>query len=460
MQEKITVMKKSVEKIRNRAKSIKLIFILVLLLVVSMFCVLKFSKILVWSFLPEVLKKAFLCPAINTNVYEVWLFINNICFAYITSFLFYLLVEYIPAKTKEKKAMTIISDKLIIIYKEMSYFIRAVLYEINVQKDIKEISIEDLKSVETLSFDSYTKYANIIQTINGTRNSRALSYALLDKLQKCIEEINRTIDEIFSMQIASNIGDDLVETLSEIRQSGFLNRISLFNLGNTRTIPGYKSVILGLDIYFFEMIQCRERLKNYKFPLFDYIFEKMSDEQISIEREKLIYFLERSFFMYSSVERIQASLSYMPNIILDDSKFYKLNGVLMEALVTYDIDNKQYGYLLPIAKNIAEFLCDYEGSQECRDLACLNYLQVLRRIGTYPKKFFKVAGEILSDTNRAKVYRIEAAIILKNFDGAKKLFNDLDESQQKQLTCSTIYRLWDNPPIPATMKQPDFRILS
>lgn len=116
--------------------------------------------------------------------------------------------------------------------------------------------------------------------------------------------------------------------------------------------------------------------------------------------------------------------------------------------------------MLPIAQNIAEFLGNYKGSQECRDVACLNYLQVLRRIGTYPPKSFKVAGEILSDTNRAKVYRIEAAIILKNFDGAKKLFNDLDESQQKQLTCSTIYRLWDNPPIPATMKQPDFRILS
>ncbi len=455
----------------NKAKKIRTIliealkktwisFLLIILLLASIFCIIKFSKIGVWELEWEELEKIFLCPPKKTDAYEAWSILNNLSLAYISSLLFYVIVEFIPTKMKEKKALTIISNKVMKIYGEMSYIIRVVLFEIGVEKDIDNIEISDLSDITTLFFDSTTKYADITHMRNGENtNSKEFSYNVLDKCKDCGMRIEQTIDEIFNMQIAGNISDELVNLLSEIRQSRFLHLISFFDHDNTRNIPGVESIVLDFDKSFLELIQQWNKLKKYKFELLDYHFEKMTEEDINKERESMIYMLGRAFFMRASIEKIQNSLSYMPNIQLDETKFHKLNGVLMEVLVAYDVDNKKYGYLLPIAKSIAEYLCKYDGSEQCRDIACLNYLQVLRRMGTYSKKSFSPAKDIIADQNKEAIYRLGALIIVRNFQEAQKLFFDLEDSLQEQVRSFPIYRLWDNPPLPAIVEQSSFTIL-
>ncbi|WP_027209098.1 hypothetical protein [Butyrivibrio hungatei] len=451
-------MNTNVKKAKNR-KNNTLLIILLLLLILSLFCVLKFSKIEILEFLPDGIKKLFLCPREKTDAYEIWSFMNNLSLAYIASFIFYIVVDVIPMKVKQKKALIIISNKLIIIYKNMSYIIRAVLFEIGEKKEIKDIELADLKKVEAVFFNTSIKYADITHIKNGKDiNVKDFSYELLDQCKACEERINKTIDEIFSMQIAGNISDELIELLSEIRQSRLLHMLSLFNHDNTRKIPGHESIAIYFDKSFWDMIIYRERLSNYHFDLLDYRFESMSEEEINNEREKRIFYLGRSSFMHVPVERLQEILSYMPNIKLNEQSFKKLNGVLMEALIVYDIDNKKYGYMLSIAKNIAEYLCKFEGIEEYRDISVLNYLQVLRRIGTYSKKHFQPARDIISDTNKGKEYRLGALIILKNFAEAQIVFEELDEDKQKQIATFPIYRLWDNPPMPANIEQPDFLV--
>ena len=429
------------------------------MLVVSLFCIVKFSNVSVWGVLPDFIKKILECPVEGTDAYEIWLIIYNLCLAYVSSLIFYVIVDYIPKKENEKKAFAIISNNLVTIYNNLSYIIRMILFEIEVDKNIEDITLSDLCEVKNLEFGTIVKYADIIHVKNGKDiNVKDFSFNILDKCKTCGESINKSIDEIYSLPVAGNVNNELLELLVNIRKCRFLHMISYFTHENTRKIPGRINEILFYDESFFELIQYREKLGKEKFDLLDYRFERMSDEQIEEEREKRIYYLGRSYFMCMPIEKIQAGLSYMPNILLDESRFHKLNGVLMEALVTYDIDNDRYGYMLPIAKSIAEFLCKYEGTEECKDIACLNYLQVLRRMGTISKKNLKDAKAIIGNPDKPNILRLGALIIVKNYDEAQKVFENLEENQKLQVIGFPIYRLWKKPPCSANIVPPNFNI--
>ncbi|MEE1256406.1 MAG: hypothetical protein UHN47_07835 [Lachnospiraceae bacterium] len=433
--------------------------ILIILTICSMFCVLKFSKITMWTMLPEWLSNIFERPSIGTNEYEIWSLIDNLSLAYIASLIFYIVVEYIPKKEKEKKAFAVISSNLQSIYDNLSYIIRVITFEIGLEKNISDIELADLEKVKNIIFDSTTKYADITHVKNNEDlNVKGFSYNVLDDSKLHGNSITKNIDDIFSLQIAGNINEDIVELLSNLKKSRFLSMMSYFEHQNTRRIPGRKNEILFYDKSFYELIQYREAIGKLKIDLLDYRFEKMTDDQISREREERVYWLGRSYFMRMPIEKIQGSISYMPNIVLNEASFSRLNGVLLEALVTYDIDNEQYKHMLPIARSIAEYLCSFNGSEDCIDIACLNYLQVLRRMGTITKKDMIGARQIIADTNKSKFLRLGALIIVRNFAEAKNVFDSLDDNQKFQVVSMPIYRLWNNPPLPANLEQPDFNI--
>lgn len=428
-------------------------------MLLSLFCIVKFSSVSVWCILPSFIKKIFEQPVEGTDAYEIWLIIYNLCLAYIASCVFYFVVEYIPKKENEKKAFAIISDDLVNIYRNMSYIIRMILFETKVDKNINNITLSDLCEVKYLEFDTITKYADITYTKDGKDiNVKDFSYNILDECKKCSEAVNKSIDNIFSLSVVGNVNNELLELLSSIKKCRFMHMISLFNNQNTKKIPGRKNEILLFDESFLELIKYRDVLGKEKFDLFDYRFESMSDKQIAEERERRIYWLGRSCFMNMPLQNIQGNLAYMSNIYLDKSRFRKLNGVLMEALVTYDIDNEQYSYMLPIAKSIAEFLCKYEGTEEYKDIAYLNYLQVLRRMGNVSKKDLKGAKMIISNPNKSNLLRLGALIIVKNFHEAQKVFEMLDDDQKLQMLDFPIYRLWIKPPCLPNMQPPDFNI--
>lgn len=433
--------------------------ILLILLLASIFCIVKFSSVSMWPVLPNYIKVLFKRPNEGTDAYEIWFIINELCMAYVASLIFYYIVDYIPKKEKEKKAFAIVSNNLVNIYDNLSYIIRMVLFEIKVDKSIEQITLSDLCEVKNLQFDTDTKYADITHLKNGKDiNVKGFSFELLDECKTRGKSINKSIDEIFSLPVAGNINDKLIDILVDIRKSRFLHMMSYFTKENTRKVPGTINEILFYDESFYELIQYRALLGKENFDLLDYRFEIMTDEKIEEEKERRIFWLGRSYFMHEPIEKIQARLLCISNIALDESRFHKLNGVLMEVLVTYDVDNKQYGYMLPIAKNIAGFLCKYEGSEECKDIACINYLQVLRRMGPISKKELKKAREIINNTNKPKIMRLGALLIVKNYNEAEKIFEDLEENQKNQIISFPIYRLWENPPYPPNIEPPRFNI--
>lgn len=433
--------------------------ILVTILLVSIFCIVKFSSVSVWQELPDFIKKILECPVEGTDEYEIWLIIYNLCLAYVASFIFYFVIDYIPKKENEKIAFNIISDNLVNIYSKLSYIIRMILFDIEVDKKLEYIKLHDLRNVKYLEFDKKLKYADITHIVNKKDiNFKEFSFNVLDDCKICGESINKSINDIFSLPIATNINSELVELLVNIRKSRFLNIMSYFTHENSKKIPGRTNEILFYDESFLELIKYREALRKEKFDLNDYRFERMSKEKIKEVIERSIFWMGRSEFMQLPIKKIQSILSNMSSIHLDESNFNKMNGVLMEALVTYDIDNKQYGYMLSIAKDIAEFLCRYEGSEQYKDIACLNYLQVLRRMGTISKKNLKSARTIIDKPNNSNIVRLGALIIVQNFDEARKEFENLDEKQKLQVISLPIYRLWKNPPYLANIEQPDFNI--
>ena len=218
--------------------------ILIILTICSMFCVLKFSKITMWTMLPEWLSNIFERPSIGTNEYEIWSLIDNLSLAYIASLIFYIVVEYIPKKEKEKKAFAVISSNLQSIYDNLSYIIRVITFEIGLEKNISDIELADLEKVKNIIFDSTTKYAYITHVKNNEDlNVKGFSYNVLDDSKLHGNSITKNIDDIFSLQIAGNINEDIVELLSNFKKSRFLSMMSYFEHQNTRRIPGRKKKV-------------------------------------------------------------------------------------------------------------------------------------------------------------------------------------------------------------------------
>ncbi|MBR3610176.1 MAG: hypothetical protein IKL57_01740 [Oscillospiraceae bacterium] len=244
-----------------------------LLFVISVFFMIKNSSI-PYFFNPPALV-AFIFDAPKSEFFSsIAQMVNLFASAYVTSLLFYYMVDYLPAIKQENKAKEIVSPKLVDLYLYMSEFLAMIEYSARKQGvySLNETDVMDkltIKSTEVLCKKKSYK--------NGSENgTAAYSYSLLKNGDQFRSLILNTCNEIFSTPSFSFCDKQVIDLISEIHLSELL-----------RMWPKPDDCLIQFNVEFHGLGKGYQHLKTVSERLSDFVDTCISCEMIDISPEEI-----------------------------------------------------------------------------------------------------------------------------------------------------------------------------
>lgn len=150
-------------------------------------------------------------PLINTNEYEIFRILENFAFAYLTSFMFYLIVDFIPTFKRNIKVNQCINYRLKTIILEM----RSVL------------NVLGEKYINNFTKDSFLKSElnqllkmKLSDTVNVVKSHNYENFTVRDYIKKNTYDVKNEIDNLYKYY-AVNISADLMIILEKILKSSY-----------------------------------------------------------------------------------------------------------------------------------------------------------------------------------------------------------------------------------------------
>ncbi len=453
-------------KVNKKIYELKLFFknnmVVLFFFMFSLIVVIKNSEIPLLSNIPAMIKWVFTKPDAGTITAFVFIILENISLAYIASCVFYFVVDYFPKRKNEKKAYLLIKDELRDIYGELSYIIRMFLFEIKVDEEPREI-IKDrisLSKVCNIHLENKDTHAKIAHYYNGSSNSSSYSYNICNDTVRKTINIEQKIESIYDRPRSKEIETSLYEVIDGIRGSRFLRMIKNYGQGGYVEAPSRNRIFLNLDKSFRELVSWYVKLGKYDFDKIDYKIFSITETEWKKQNEELVLMLDRSCFLNIPIDKLRGKVNCILKIELNDENFDRITGVLCELLVACDFSPSKKGDLLPMGKHIAGYLKRHEGKDERSAIAAINYLQILRRMGTATKKDVREVKWIITSRESMPKYIVLGALILvKNYKEAEKLFDSLSTEMKQFFISLPIYRLWPSPPMSPNIEPRDFRKL-
>lgn len=265
----------NIKKLLIILKKIPIIYIL---LIISSYIIIKYSELPLFAWIPQGLIKYFLKPEYGTTKYECYRILENLSLAYIASYIFYVLIDYLPKRKNEKLAYISIQSYLIDLYLNMSIVIAALNASINLKTDIKKIKVDDLKSMDELTIADenifYHKY-NYINGILMGNNDGYFNY--YSDTPKYIKLIKKEIEKIKSIPCSSYINYNLLLVITNIEINNFLSQILGFE--KKSLINNAKVIYSELGVNYFNFISSYIMLEKYVKNKHTYVYELMTDEE-------------------------------------------------------------------------------------------------------------------------------------------------------------------------------------
>lgn len=243
---------KSVLKFYRRYK------LLTVLLFVAIFVVIKFSNIQTIEFVPNIIKNVFLKPLEDSAGYYFFDLLNALSLAYISSFIFFVIVDYIPNIKKENIANSIIINDLKDLYTNLESLIYIFLLNANIYEDCSKLQASDLIQIEKAS------NGNTIYFKKESLKTKTVTYEFynLNEDVKCsINNIKNNISKIKDIAIIREVSVELVDLLSIIESNRFLSQaIDFIKLGNMiNAVPLQRTNFIE---NFFELIKVYKKLRE------------------------------------------------------------------------------------------------------------------------------------------------------------------------------------------------------
>ncbi len=275
--------------------------ILSFLFVLSIFIVVKFSNLPPLEFLPDFIKNALQSPQIGTLKYEMYRLLENLSLAFITAYLIYLIIDFIPNYIAKKKAFLIYKSMLVNIYMNMSGIIGTLKMLANVHKEDRKLKVDDFKDLNYYKTEYKRVYYKSYVQINGKKNNNFTKgvFNFHQSLSDAAKTISKNIEKIIKPPIATKLDYNFLELLSSIESSSFLiycKQLSESPLQDKE----YTSDAFAQNLY--DFVQLQLQLKKYNFNKHSYKFEKLGNEDI--------------------LELDQTRQRMMQNIDCQDAKFY------------------------------------------------------------------------------------------------------------------------------------------
>ena len=422
-----------------------------ILCLLSAMIIAKYSAIPAPEWLPKSFLTLFLRPQEETTASEWWAILNNISLAFIASIITFILIQYIPERTKASKAFFLLKKELVELYSSMSRLIDMYLFEIDVKKSENKITLKQLSSICEVVITNQQKKCKITNLINGKKgNEVSYGYTLYRDSKQIAESIKKHLEQIKGFITVPYLDPDIIEILSKIENNWFLRCFLELKRPQSKT-PGYKSIIYSFDKGFYEFIKCHLSFDKYSFDKCSYNYIKISDEEMELEREKMLFTTTRAFFKHRGKERVKSVADQIVALKPTAERIQKSQGILLEILVYYDSELEKQYEVLNDALRIAEYILKNETNKENEQYSLLNYMQVKKRLHTLSHDDIEELYSIISDTNMPDEVVLGASIICGEFEKAALTFEKLSEEKRKTFVQFPIYRLWINPPVEANL---------
>lgn len=243
---------KSVLKFYRRNKLLTVLFF------VAIFVVIKFSNIQTIEFVPNIIKNVFLKPLEDSAGYYFFDLLNALSLAYISSFIFFVIVDYIPNIKKENTANSIIINDLKDLYTNLESLIYIFLLNANIYEDCSKLQASDLIQIEKAS------NGNTIYFRKESLKTKTVTYEFYNLNEDVICSINNiknNISKIKDIAIIREVSVELVDLLSIIESNRFLSQaIDFIKLGNMiNAVPLQRTNFVE---NFFELIKVYKKLRE------------------------------------------------------------------------------------------------------------------------------------------------------------------------------------------------------
>lgn len=207
---------------RKIVKTIKELKIQIILLIIAIFLICKFSSA------PLLFERMtfFLRPQEETMSFELFRIMESLSLAYIASLIFYLVVDYIPKKKAEEKAFELLKPHLVSLFMwmdEINSYFKCVMDV----TDFSTVSQEKIREIDDFYFTNKSKF--FVETTYKNSISNRSDMAVFHGAKeirdsgKLILKVYEDMDAIPAIML--KVSSELVTLLSKIRSSGFLQKI-------------------------------------------------------------------------------------------------------------------------------------------------------------------------------------------------------------------------------------------
>lgn len=210
---------------------------------------------------------------------------SKICFAFITSSIFYILVTYLPKRKISNSSYELIKDKLYNIYSSMDYIISILEYS---------LKSEQANGNSDVIFKDEYIYAKINYYKNGEllTNVANRRYNIYKDLSEEQNMIIKSIVGINNLPCTINLDFKLLQILSSITTDVFLQRIQFHkktnDIKNDWGIEREWNILSSMeDEDFVKFKELRDQLGKYNFVKLTYSCEKISDKEIEHDKKFL-----------------------------------------------------------------------------------------------------------------------------------------------------------------------------
>lgn len=433
--------------------------LIVSICVISALLIAKASTLPVWGGLPHNIQQYLLAPKGGSDEWEIYSILSNLSFAYISSIITYILIQYIPERRKAIKAFVTLRSDLEQIYSSMSRLISMFLFDMQIDKSESQIILSDVAEMKHMYITNECKMCEIHPYRNGV-DQRTVSedYNLHKDSHIFSEGILKRIEKIERTPCYVQLDNRIVDLLDEIKHNGFCGKLSCEHT-LIEPIPSVKPVIINFDTDFVQLIHLHKCLAQYNIDLTTYEFVRITmEEREKRTRWKLFHF-DRSLF-HIMPEKAEYVVSGIMNIPLDDEVLEKSVAVILEMLVCHDAYPDKCKTLLQPAQKLGEYLLLSETNPLQKPLHLLNYFQVIKRDRPLCAKEKKRLQFLLKNPKNHPQILLGAAILIERFDIAKRMYDRLSDEERHIFIQFPIYHLWPDPPVPANSEPMIFTLQS
>lgn len=285
--------------------------IIVIILLLSVFSIIKFSELPFIKSTPDFIERFFIKPNQGATGFEVWRLLENLSLAYIASVIFYIIIDFIPKQKMERKAFNLLQSDLVSLYLYMSDIIVSIKTALGIIKDIRDISLDDVSLLDDFKLKNEPVYYYSTPYIDGEKKGAVQEfYNYYIDTPNYANLINERLEKIKKVPCAIYAEFRLLEVLSTIESNYFINQVLDFKNEPLNDDICISRCNFGKNYY--DFIQSYIKLGLFKFEKHTYQKMPMSESEIKDYKDSVVDIIQtftleqrKSLKIYKGNQRIK-----------------------------------------------------------------------------------------------------------------------------------------------------------